>query len=158
MAVALTAAVAVRLGVNALAAAQAMAELEADPESWGGVGTAILGATVGLLLGFVVAVAGVGVGVRGRDRSGRFTVVFVAALVAALIVQSAFSGPLGAIALPRLGDTGWLVLVLACPLLWALPAAAVGALRWRWLALIVALVVGAAAVTAWVSNATSSLG
>jgi hypothetical protein len=149
VAIALALAVAARLGVLALSvsqmeAQQAVEQLKESPNPWVGIETVFLGAIVGLLLSVVTAITVVAIVVRGRQRSAAFTAIFASVLVVVLVAQSIEgNGGVGAVALPRAGDPAAALFIVGLPLSWALPSAIVGALRWRWFALVV--IAGAAA-------------
>lgn len=143
VAIALAAGIGARAGVLALALAQVVDEraeaAAADTATgWEGLGTALLGAVVGLALFVVVAIAVVGIGLRGTRGAGRFTAMFAGMLLATLVAQSLSggNGGLGAVGIPRLGTTELAAVVVGLSLSWALPSAIVGALRWRWVAVV----------------------
>lgn len=139
VAIALAAGISARAGVLALAVAQ-MADEQAAAEStggatgWEGLGTVLLGAVAGVALFVVVAIASVGVGLWRKHGAGRFTALFAVMLLATLAAQwLADGGGLTAvIAAPRRGSPELAAVVIGLSLSWALPAAIVGALRWRW--------------------------
>jgi len=137
VAVALIAGLILRLGILGIAAFFGQRQAAASSGSWAGLGTILLGAALGLLVGYVLAIVTVGVGMRRRSGGRRFTVVFAVILAAVQAVPFAVSG-VGGLALPSafygvpLGFVPW----VGVPMLWALPAATIGLLRWRWLAVI----------------------
>lgn len=137
--IALVAGLAIRLGTSVIAAFIGQQEAAASSAQWAGLGTIILGAGVGLLAGCVLAVTAVGIGMRRRTGGRRFTLVFALVLAALQIGLFALEG-LGGLAPPSMFDGAPLSLwpLVGVPMLWALPAATVRLIRWRWLAVIAA--------------------
>ncbi|WP_411700585.1 hypothetical protein [Conyzicola sp.] len=117
-------AAAVRWTIVLVASAQARNEVS-------GLQTILLGAALGLVIGYMVAVIIVGVGMRNREHGGRFTVVFAIVLLA-VHVFSGMSRGMAILAVPLVttsSDFSWLFLV---PPLFTVPAAAMRVIRWRW--------------------------
>jgi hypothetical protein len=124
VAAAFVGAAAVRWTIALIATAQARHEVS-------DLRAMLLGATLGLVIGYMVAVIVVGVALRNRDRGGRFTIVFAIVLLAVHLISGMARG-IGILAVPVVAspaDYSWLYLV---PPLFTVPAAALGLVRWRW--------------------------
>jgi hypothetical protein len=109
----------------------------------------LLGATLGLVIGYMVAVIVVGVGMRNRPHGGRFTLIFAIVLLTVHFISGMARG-IGILAVPVAGassDYSWLYLV---PPLFTVPAAALQLVRWRW-------VVGAAVAGVLLAAALGAL-
>ncbi|GAB3605876.1 hypothetical protein GCM10027413_12850 [Conyzicola nivalis] len=129
---------AVRWTIALVAIAQARHEVS-------GLQTILLGATLGLVIGYMVAVIVVGVALHNRERGGRFTVIFASVLLA-VHLYSGMSRGVGILAIPSVEsslDFSWLYLV---PPLFTVPAAVLRLIRWRWTIGVAAAGVALAAV------------
>ena len=138
-AIALVGALAIRFGITAAAGIIGQWQAAASSTQWAGLGTIILGAAIGLLLGYAIAVTGVAIGMRRRTGGRRFALLFALVLAALQIGLFALEG-LGGLANPSVFDGAPLSLwpLVGVPLLWTLPAASVRLIRWRWVAVIAA--------------------
>jgi len=107
----------------------------------GNTDTVLLGAAFALVVGYMVAVGGVGFGMRNRERGGRFTLVF-ALILAAVHVYSAIAQGLSILAVPFDPHSTDFSAFLLVPLVYTVPAAILRLASWRWI--VVALVAGIA--------------
>jgi hypothetical protein len=143
VAVAAGLAVGVAIGASALAVSQRQSA--ASPGTFAGLGTAVLGAALAFVVGFTVAVVAVRVGLRRRERAGRFTAYFAGTLLIVLVIG--YTVPLAASSLVPSSAAGAPGLALL-PLVWVLPAVLSGVLRVRWLL----IAAGAAAIAIVVAS------
>jgi hypothetical protein len=127
----LTVVVAAFIAAAAVRWSIALVAIEQGRHEVSGMRTMLLGATLGLVIGYMVAVIVVGVALRNRERGGRFTVIFAIVLLAVHLISGMTRG-VGILAVPAVAsptDFSWLFLV---PPLFTVPAAALGLVRWRW--------------------------
>jgi hypothetical protein len=136
-------AVLVRWGVVAVATEQARSQIS-------GLQTILLGLALALVVGYMVAVIGVGVGMRNRDRGGLFTLVFALTALAVHIFAGVTQG-IGMLAVPLPATTDFSALFLV-PLLYTVPAAALRVIPWRWMLVIAAAGVMLASTLALVTR------
>jgi len=115
-------AVLVRWGIAAVATQQARSQIS-------GLQTILLGLALALVVGYMVAVIGVGIGMRNRHRGGLFTLVFALITLAVHIFAGITQG-LGILAVPAPAGNDFSFVFLA-PLLYTVPAAVLGIIRWR---------------------------
>jgi len=111
--------------------------------------TVLLGAAFALVIGYMVAVGGVGFGLRNRERGGLFTLLY-ALMLAAVHVFSGISQGMSILVVPFDPTSTDFSAFLLVPLLYTVPAAALRLVRWWWVG------VGLAAGIA-VSNAVFAL-
>jgi hypothetical protein len=140
--------VASRWGISAIADVLSREAEANSPDSWAGVGVAILMGAVAQLVALAIVFVGVPIGLRGRAGSRRFFGVFAAMLaVLAVICVARFGfGVIGfpfVLSGPELGFFVWVVV----PLFWIVPAYATALIRLRTAAIGVGAGVAAALIT-----------
>ena len=124
-------AAAVRALIIVVASAQA-------PHDESPLQTILVGAALALVIGYMLAVIGVGVSTRNRRRGGTFTVIFAAVLLAAHLFTG-FTHGMAILRLPHyVASTDYSPLVLA-PLLFTVPSAFLKVIRWRVMVLVTAI-------------------
>jgi hypothetical protein len=111
----------------------------------GNTDVVLLGSAFALVIGYMVAVAGVGLGMRNRQRGGPFTLIF-ALLLAAEHVFSGVTQGMSILVVPFDPTSTDFTAFLLVPLLYTVPAAILQLVRWRWVA--IALAAGIAASNA----------
>jgi hypothetical protein len=84
------------------------------------LGEALFGVAISVIVGIILSITTVAVGMRSRRRKVLFTLLFAVLLMAMTVLAYGTRG----------------LSLLAFPLLWAVPTAAVGVIRWRWAAII----------------------
>ena len=91
----------------------------------------LLWSAFALVIGYMVAVGGVGLGMRNRARGGRFTLVF-ALVLAAVHVISGLNQGISILAVPFDPYSTDFSAFLLVPLLFTVPAAILRLVRWWW--------------------------
>jgi len=127
------------LGVVAasmLAAAIVRWSIDALTQS-GRTDTVLLGAAFALVIGYMVAVAGVGFGMRNRERGGLFTLLY-ALVLAAVHVYSGIAQGMSILVVPFDPHSTDFSAFLLVPLLYTVPAAILRLVRWWWVGIVLA--------------------
>jgi len=97
----------------------------------------LLWSAFALVIGYMVAVGGVGFGMRNRARGGRFTLVF-SLVLAAVHVISAINQGLSILAVPFDPYSTDFSAFLLIPLLYTVPAVLLRLIRWWWAPVVLA--------------------
>ena len=126
--VAVVASIAMRLAGTLYFVATAGAQVSTPSNPYAGLGIAILGGATTIVVSLVAAVVVVIIAVRRHGSSARFVLVFCAVLVVVTIL---------ALAPGQTTIESWLL--VAVPALWTVPAASIGLLLWRWVAVLAAI-------------------
>jgi hypothetical protein len=115
--------------------------------TWAALGPTVAGAALALAASYAVAVAGVKVATRRRTGGGRFALLFALVYLStiALGIAVQFFGVLGPVVDPTGTGSGASAFVVL-PLVFTLPAALSGLIRWRWLAVVAGIGFAAAAL------------
>jgi hypothetical protein len=88
-----------------------------------------------LVIGFMVAVGGVGLGMRNRDRGGLFTLVS-GLVLAAIHVVSGLNQGMSILRVPFDPSSTDFSAFLLVPLVYTIPAAILRLIRWWWVAVV----------------------
>ena len=137
--------------IGAIVRALISAQQAASPGSFAGLGTALVGGALSVVVGYAASVVTVWLGLRGRHLTGLFTATFAATLIGASLIMALIVRGLDSIAvtpsvIPFESIVAWLVGV---PLLWMIPAGIIKVLPWRWVLLSTGIVLELALVATW---------
>jgi len=92
---------------------------------------AMLASAFALVIGFMVALGGVGFGLRNRERGGRFTLIFGLVLAAVHVISGLNQG-MGILAVPFDPYSTDFSAFLLVPLLYTVPASILRLIAWWW--------------------------
>jgi hypothetical protein len=99
--------------------------------------TVLIGSAFALVIGYMVAVGGVGFGMRNRERGGRFTLIYALMLAAAHVFSGIAQG-MSILVVPFDPHSTDFSAFLLVPLLYTVPAASLGLVRWWWVGVVLA--------------------